>query len=89
MPARSLVQNEENGDHKEDDDVDDSLPDSIPWLSHSFPFGPNIREVAWSIRARILACLPEVSQAKELSEFYFQHAAWMFVSVTHYYRYLC
>lgn len=78
-----LLKNEDDDEEEEEEEeVDDSLPDYVPWLSYSFPFSPNVTHVAQSIRMHILNCLPEPSEAKRLSDFYFQHAAWMYTPIT-------
>jgi hypothetical protein len=80
-PLTSSLQIEGRDEDEEDDEGEDIfLPDSIPWLGYSFPFSLDVNHgVSDMLRGELLSCLPEPTEAKELSDIYFQHAAWMFV----------
>lgn len=56
------------------------LPTDIPWLSHTFPFYTAVHETAGGIRSAVLAALPDIDKARRLTDIYFKHAAWMYVS---------
>lgn len=48
-------------------------------MSYAFPFSPPINKTLEDVRQSIMNRLPGQSEAKELSDLYFRHAAWMHV----------
>lgn len=48
-------------------------------MSYAFPFSPPINKTLEDVRQSIMNRLPQQPEAKELSDLYFRHAAWMHV----------
>ena len=64
-----------------------SLPEDIPWSSHTFPFVLPVGETADQVRASLFESLPEITKARQLIETYYRHAGWMcviFMQITPY-----
>lgn len=62
----------EEGEEESDGDLE-----YIPWLSHAFPYAPNVTLVSKNLRAEIINAMPDAREAEELAAYYFQYAAWM------------
>ena len=48
-------------------------------MSYAFPFSPPLNKTLEDVRQSIMNRLPRQPEAKELSDLYFRHAAWMHV----------
>ncbi|KAI0788807.1 fungal-specific transcription factor domain-containing protein [Abortiporus biennis] len=71
-----LLQIEQGRD--EEDTAQVPLPSDIPWLSHTFPFNSNPTETISEVRLSLTGFLPDINNARRLSELYYRHAAWMY-----------
>ncbi|KAJ3753480.1 hypothetical protein EV360DRAFT_97010 [Lentinula raphanica] len=74
--------NEQGSDEEEkppgsDLTIPSSIPSDVPWLSLTFPFTPTPMNRD-AVRNNIISLLPDRSSAQQLSQQYFQHAAWMY-----------
>ncbi|KAJ3515761.1 hypothetical protein NLJ89_g1555 [Agrocybe chaxingu] len=66
------------------DDDEDSLsnglqspgPTDLSWLSHAFPFAAPVGKTAESVRQTIVNKLPQLAEARALSDIYYHHAAY-------------
>ncbi|KAJ7594322.1 fungal-specific transcription factor domain-containing protein [Mycena floridula] len=77
-----LLQNEEGSGEDNAPALEPSMPSTLPWLSHAFPFTSSIDRSTDGVRGLVIAALPQRSEAMRLSQLYYRHAAWQYTPIT-------